>query len=283
VYNCVLATGNRWFAKNAGMMSGIFLMCFGAGSLIFGPLSTALMKQIGWSKTFIVLGILFAIVFTITSFQVVLPKESLVPITDEKVKGTRTNITTTEMLKHKNFWFYLGWSTLFSAVGLGLVGQVFTISSSFHMSDMNAAYMVSLVAVCNGLGRFFFGSIYDIKGRNVTMTVISFITMTGVVLLSIAVKNNLVMLLFGAFIFMGFGYGGITPNNSNFIRDYFGVKNYAMNFSIVNFNLLISVFIGQGVGSSLYMMTGAYFYSAVVMLVLCITGFVCSLKIKAYV
>lgn len=280
VYNCVLSTGNRWFAKNAGMMSGIFLMCFGSGSLIFGPLSTALMNKIGWSKTFVILGILFVIVFFITSFQVAPPNENYVLKTEEKVSTSDNDIKALEMIKHKNFWFYITWSTLFSAVGLGLVGQVFTISSSFHMSDMTSSYMVSLVAVCNGIGRFFFGTIYDMKGRKLTMNIISFGTIIGVVLLSIAVKNNLPILLYGAFIFMGFGYGGITPNNSNFIRNFFGTENYPMNFSIVNFNLLVSVFIGQYVGSKLYMLTGTYFYSAIAMLVLCIVGFICNVFIK---
>lgn len=281
VYNCVLTAGNRWFANKAGMMTGIFLMCFGSGSLIFGPLSTSLMKSIGWRQTFIILGILFVVVFTITSFFVVMPKESEIAPAIAKAATSLADVKTKDMLKRSNFWFYFAWSTLLSAVGLGIVGQVFTISSTFNMTDMVCSYMISLVAVCNGIGRFCFGSIYDIKGRKFTMTTVSLVAATGVILLAIAIQSNMAVLLVAAFILMGFGYGGITPSNSNFIRDFFGLKHYSTNFSIINFNLLISVFLGQWVGSSLYMKTGGYFATAMAMLVLCVAGFTSNLFIKS--
>jgi OFA family oxalate/formate antiporter-like MFS transporter len=281
VYNCVLSVGNRWFADRAGMMTGIFLMCFGSGSLIFGPLSTSLMGSLGWRETFVILGILFILVFTLTSFWVYMPGDNVQIKPKTKVAGITVDVSTQDMFKTRNFWFYFVWSTLLSAVGLGIVGQVFTISNTFKMSDMVCSYMVSLVAVCNGIGRFCFGSIYDIKGRKLTMTVVSLVALVGVGLLAIAIQSGTAAILVAAFIFMGFGYGGITPSNSNFIRDYFGLKHYPTNFSIINFNLLISVFVGQWAGSSLYMKTGGYMATAIAMLVLCVLGFLSSLNIRA--
>jgi OFA family oxalate/formate antiporter-like MFS transporter len=281
VYNCVLSVGNRWFADRAGMMTGIFLMCFGSGSLIFGPLSTSLMGSLGWRETFVILGILFILVFTLTSFWVYMPGDNVQIKPKTKVAGITVDVSTQDMFKTRNFWFYFVWSTLLSAVGLGIVGQVFTISNTFQMSDMVCSYMVSLVAVCNGIGRFCFGSIYDIKGRKLTMTVVSLVALVGVGLLAIAIQSGTAAILVAAFIFMGFGYGGITPSNSNFIRDYFGLKHYPTNFSIINFNLLISVFVGQWAGSSLYMKTGGYMATAIAMLVLCVLGFLSSLNIRA--
>jgi OFA family oxalate/formate antiporter-like MFS transporter len=280
VYNCVLSIGNRWFADRAGMMTGIFLMCFGAGSLIFGPVSTSLMADIGWRQTFVMLGIAFVLVFTLTSFFVFMPGADRKIHAKAKAVNTNEEATTGQMLKRKNFWFYFIWSTLLSAVGLGIVGQVFTISSTFQMSDMICSYMISLVSVCNGIGRFCFGSVYDIKGRKLTMTMVSIVAAIGAGMLALAIQTGIAAMLVIAFIFMGFGYGGITPSNSNFIRDYFGIKHYPTNFSIINFNLLISVFVGQWVGSSLYMQTGGYFATAITMFILCLLGFTSSLMIK---
>ena len=44
VYNCVLSTGNRWFPDKAGLIAGLLLMFFGAGSLILSPFSNLLLS-----------------------------------------------------------------------------------------------------------------------------------------------------------------------------------------------------------------------------------------------
>jgi len=280
VYNCVLATGNAWYKGRNGMMSGLFLMCFGAGSLIFGPLSTAMMNGIGWRKTFIFLGVLFLAAFTVTSFQVIMPPDTEMKNENKKAGGKANDVATREMLKRTDFWIYFAWSTLFSAVGLGFVGQVFTISSSFGLTDMISSYMVSLVSICNGLGRFCFGSIFDIKGRKFTMDLISAVTVLATSILILAVRTNVTVLLYAAIIFLGLGFGGVAPTNSNFIRSYYGSANYSANFGIINFNVLISVFMGQFVGSSIYMYTGGYFYPAVAMLVISVLGTVLIKRLK---
>ena len=40
VYNCILATGNRWFPDKGGLIAGLLLMFFGARSLVLSPLSS---------------------------------------------------------------------------------------------------------------------------------------------------------------------------------------------------------------------------------------------------
>lgn len=280
VYNCVLSTGNVWYTEKPGIMSGLFLMCFGAGSLIFGPISTAMMKSMGWSKTFIALGLIFLAVFIITSFQVVMPPKVEGKEIPVKYNDDGLDLGIRKVLKRSSFWIYLAWSTSLSAVGLGFVGQVFTISNSFGLTDMASSYMISIVAVGNGFGRLCFGSLYDVKERKITMNLISLITIAGTTILAFAVCLRMIPLIYLSFIFLGLGYGGITPTNSNYVRRFYGTGNYAVNFSSVNFNLLVSVFIGQYIGSTLYMNSGSYFYTAIAMIILSTVGFICSLFIK---
>ena len=109
-----------------------------------------------------------------------------------------------------------------------------------------------MVSASNGIGRLVFGTIYDRKGRKTTMGVIAGSSILGTLMLVAAVMSGSSVLLIAAFAFMSLGYGGITPTNSNFIRDFYGQEHYPVNFSIVNFNLLVSSFLGQYIGSSLY-------------------------------
>lgn len=276
VYNCVLSTGNAWFKGRNGLMTGLFLMCFGAGSLLLGPLITALMDHVGWSRTFVILGVLFFIVFACTAPQVCMPEENQDDAPERCAAGhevSSDSFSSKEMVKHPGFWYYLLWSTILSAVGLALVGQAATIAGTFGFSSMQASLTVSMVSASNGVGRLIFGSIYDKKGRKLTMGIIALSSIFGTLMLLCSILWGTSALLIVAFIFMSFGYGGITPTNSNFIRDFYGPEHYPVNFSLINFNLLVSSFLGQYIGSSLYLSTGSYAVPAAVMLLICTAGF----------
>lgn len=281
VYNCVLATGNRWFPDKGGLIAGLLLMFFGAGSLFLSPLSNWLISDFGLRKAFFIIGILFTAVFVIGGFSVVSPGEKQ---TADEVDGAKVSsspdFTPKEMLKTKSFWLYMVWCIMVSTIGIALLGQIATISDSVGMTGAKAALMVSLFAVFNGLGRLFFGGFYDKKGRLITMTVFGILfTLGGFTFIIGIAKNNVAFIVLSLVLF-GVAYGGVTPTNANFARSFFGNKNYATNFSIVNFNLLVTVFAGQFVGSTLYMKTGGYIATATVITVLSVISLIIQLFIR---
>ena len=51
------------------------------------------------------------------------------------------------------------------------------------------------------------------------------------------------------FIVTGLGYGGAPTMGSAVISDFFGQKNYPVNFSINNMNLLVASFAGTIAGA----------------------------------
>ncbi|MBR5991709.1 MAG: MFS transporter [Clostridia bacterium] len=287
VYNCVLATGNRWFPDKGGLVAGLLLMFFGAGSLFLSPLSNWLMASFGIRRAFTVIGIMFLFVFIMGSFFVVSPNENegeelkkLISAEDKPVKKMPPDFETKEMLKTGSFWMYMLWCVMVSTIGIALLGQIATISDFVGMSGTKAALMVSLFAVFNGLGRLFFGGFYDKKGRLLTMSIFGvFFTIAAVALLFGVTKAS-VTLIIVAFVLFGIAYGGVTPTNANFARSFFGNKNYATNFSLVNFNLLVTVFLGQFVGSTLYMKTGNYTATAIAILILSVLSLILQFFIK---
>ncbi|MBO4446326.1 MAG: MFS transporter [Clostridia bacterium] len=287
VYNCVLATGNRWFPDKGGLVAGLLLMFFGAGSLFLSPLSNWLMASFGIRRAFTVIGIMFLFVFIMGSFFVVSPNEKegeelkkLISAEDKPAKKMPPDFETKEMLKTGSFWMYMLWCVMVSTIGIALLGQIATISDFVGMSGTKAALMVSLFAVFNGLGRLFFGGFYDKKGRLLTMSIFGvFFTIAAVALLFGVTKAS-VTLIIVAFVLFGIAYGGVTPTNANFARSFFGNKNYATNFSLVNFNLLVTVFLGQFVGSTLYMKTGNYTATAIAILILSVLSLILQFFIK---
>ena len=270
VYNCVLSTGNKWFPDKGGFIAGLLLMFFGAGSLFLSPLSNALIASLGLKVAFIIIGLLFLAIFIAGGFQVKVPTSDVElpkPVANEN-GVTPPDFAPKDMIKTRNFILFFIWCIMVSSIGMALLGQIATISGSVGMSDARCALMVSLFAVFNGIGRFVFGSFYDKKGRLLTMTIFGVLFTIGGISLFFGVRSSSIALVVVALSLFGIAYGGVTPTNANFARSYYGNKNYATNFSLVNFNLLVAVFLGQYVGSTLYMQSGGYEATAIALTVL---------------
>ncbi len=288
VYNCVLSTGNRWYPDKAGLIAGLLLMFFGAGSLILSPISNALLSLFGLKISFTIIGIVFAAVLILGGINVRAPSKSEASLfsnaEDTSIAKEKTfqvkDFEPKEMLKTANFWIYFIWCILVSAIGLAILGQIATLSSYVGMNETMCALMVSLFAVCSGVGRFFFGSFYDKKGRFLTMSIFGILFTLGGISMIIGVMNSSSLFTVFSLIFFGTAYGGVTPTNANFARSFFGNRNYATNYSLVNFNLLVAVFLGQFVGSTLYMKTGGYFATAVAITVISVASLFLQFFIK---
>ncbi len=285
VYNVVLATANCWYPDRPGFISGLLLMAFGTGSLVLGPLATWLIKQYGWHTTMLSLGIVFLAVFLLTSARVRSPsheEQSAIPARSSSLRTSTSGLGLAPgaMLRQRDFWLYLVWCTLLTAIGLALVGQVFTIATSFALPDLTASYLVGVVSVCNGLGRIVFGALYDRLGRWQTMLLITACPIIGAGRLILATQTKNIAVMVPALMVIAAGYGGSVPTNANFVRQYYGNTHYATNFSIVNFNILLAVFIGQYVGSSLYMRTGSYLAMALAIIGLAAVALLANMLIK---
>src|SRR5438045_1963056 len=58
-YATPIPVASKWFPDRRGLVVGLMVGGYGAGSAIFGPLATALIGSVGWRATFQILGILF--------------------------------------------------------------------------------------------------------------------------------------------------------------------------------------------------------------------------------
>jgi OFA family oxalate/formate antiporter-like MFS transporter len=104
-----------------------------------------------------------------------------------------------------------------------------------------------------------------------------YIISTVILLVSSATGSFAILII--AYVLVGFAYGGITPTNSAFISKFFGKKNYALNFSIVNLNLLIASYLPQ-VASKLQDATGNYNGTFYYMMILALIALVMLAFIK---
>ena len=286
-YNAVMSTISAWFPDKQGLISGVLLMGFGLSAFIVGKIYTAVTPSDGsdaWQTTFFWLGIILFVVLMICSFFFVKPGADFVPPTTAKKKIVRepaSDIKTGVMLKKASFWLYYVWAILISAAGLVLVSQANGIAKQVgtEVPQGTIATVVGLISILNGIGRVFFGSLFDKKGYRTTMIIDMIIFVIAGAILGAALVMGSFPLIVVGFIVGGFTYGGVTPTNSAIISDFFGRSNFSLNFSMINTNLLIASF-ASTIAGNLYDKTQSYMSSVIMMIGVTVVGFFVFLGIK---
>lgn len=290
-YSAVMGTVGKWFPDKQGMISGILLMGFGISSFLIGRVYAAVTPSsadaIGnWRTSFRVIGIVSAVVLAVCGFFIRKPGDDFIPPQGAEKKKKRVNPVAQEtktslMMKRPAFWLYYLWAVLLSAGGLALVSQARGIATEVgtEISAGTIATVVGLISIFNGVGRVILGTLYDKIGRSTLMQIVNVLfIITGGVLIFALSSGNFTVLTAG-FVIGGLAYGGITPTNSAFVSDYYGMQYYPKNFSIINTNLIIASF-GSTIAGALYDSTQSFLSTCLMILGLAVAGIFASFGIN---
>lgn len=266
-YNSVLNIMPRWFPDNPGLISGVLLMGFGSSSLIIGTMFTYFtsMEAGAWRDSFLFLGVLISITILVCSLFFKTPKPDEFLRTKESGDKNKNasdqglELSSGQMLRRSGFWTFFIWSTLLSGMGLAIIAQAKPIASmiSTGLSAGAISLIVGLISVFNGLGRIIMGGMFDKSGRKITMYAINIISLVCALLLIAALALKSLPLVIAGFLGSGIAYGGCPTMSASFIRLFYGQKNYPVNLSVMNLNLLAASFFGT-IAGILYDASGSY-------------------------
>lgn len=274
-YNSVMSVMTKWFPAIQGTISGVLLMGFGSSSMILGSVFTAMTGAPGsWRGFFQMMGIVMAVVMVVGSFFFKLPSADLLPAAKAK-SSALGDFTPTQMICKPSFWLFFLWAILISGIGLAVISQAkpFADAIGVGVSTATITLVVGFISVCNGLGRVIFGGLFDKIGWRLTMNIVNAVSLASVLILVAALLMNHFVLVVAGFIVTGLAYGGAPTMGSAFIGRFFGQKNYPVNFSIGNMNLLVASFAGTLAGM-LYDMSQSYFSTLIAIGICSVVAFV---------
>lgn len=275
-YNCIIGGVNKWFPDRVGFSSGILLMGFGFGGMILGSVVNILINNYGLMSTFVVLALLIFIVFIIGALIIKTPEVQNIKKADEKVANS-VQYTTGGMLKTNVFWCFFFWTVAVSASGLLVINSAATIAVAFGAP----AILGLLVSVFNGFGRVIFGQIFDKQGYFKSMILNNIILLIAGVSLVLGSVIHSVIFIFIGLLLVGICYGGAPSLTSSVIHSFFGTKHYPQNFSIANFALIPSAFIGPLISSGLLeRFNGVYTYTFTMIILFSILALILSLLLR---
>lgn len=269
----------KWFPPaKTGMIAGIVVSGFGLASVYAAPLANWLTSEYGLQKTIMILGIAFTIVVVGLSQMLVQPDRvifktaSAVGANSRANTGEKEDFSSGEMLK--TWQFYIIWFMYACGAGAGLmvIGKLAAIAK-IQASIELGFILVAILAVGNGGGRILAGIVSDFIGRRATLFGCFVMQAVLVILLSQAKGESIlatvpVLALISALI--GANYGANLSLFPSMTKDFYGLKNFGMNYGLVFTSWGVGGFMLAMLAGKVYVKTQSFsfaYYCSSVLLV----------------
>ena len=182
-----------------------------------------------------------------------------------------------QMLSRPSFWISFVYMTCLVAVGNSVISFAKDLAISTGAGAALATTLVGVLSACNGLGRILTGALFDAAGRRFTMIAANVLTILASGITLIAVYASSLPLCIIGLCLTGMSYGSSPTVSSAFSSAFYGMKHFATNFSIMNFNLMIASFVATAC-SSLLEIQGTY--TAPFILLLALSGLALALNLS---
>jgi MFS family permease len=274
----------KWFPPaKTGMIAGIVVAGFGLASVYIAPLGTWLINRFGLSQSMLIFGVAFLVVVCVLAQFLINPPAGYVH-PDARATATKpaaptgTDFAPSEMMKTGTFYKLWLMFCVGSGAGLMIIGSVAGMAKS-GMGSM-AWIVVALMAVGNASGRIIAGIVSDRIGRANTLFIM--LSFQAVIIFSLMfIAENQVILLVLAATFIGFNYGTNLSLFPSVTKDFFGLKNFGVNYGLVFSAWGVGGFIFPRVSQMIVAYTGSSQMAYILAAALLLTGAALALMTKS--
>lgn len=246
-YGVPLAVVGRWFPDKRGLALGITLAGFGGSPLVSANVAAALIKSVGPMQTFLYFGSAFIIIVSILFIPFRYPKEGWKPMgwTPPSANHFCTmDFDMEQMASTSTFYGLFLCYTIGCLAGLMAIGISSPVAQEIIKVDAGtAATFVGVFAIFNGAGRPIFGVLTNKLTPRIA-AIISYIIILVCSLGMLTVGQGSIALYVVCFIGFWLCLGGWLAIAPTATTSFFGVKNYAKNYSLVYFAYGVGAILG---------------------------------------
>jgi len=288
-YSSATPPALKWFPPaKTGLIAGLVVSGFGLASLYIAPLAKYLLGVWGLQQAMMFFGVAFLFVVCGLSLLLTNPPQGYVP-EGVTTKGSGINVVpstpqiekgASEMMKTLAFWKL--WIVYFIGAGAGLmvIGSVAGMAKK-SMGDA-AFWVVAIMAVGNAAGRIVAGVLSDRIGRSTTLVMMlmfqAILMFACIPVMGTASASAFVLVMLATFI--GFNYGTNLSLFPSFTKDFWGLKNFGINYGLVFTAWGVGGFVMSRVSQMLKASSGNFTTSFIFAGVLLIVGAVVALTLR---
>lgn len=272
----------KWFAPSKkGMVTGVVVAGIGLASVFYSPTANALIRSVGISMTFMILGVCAFVVILALSTLLVNPPVGYVPsgaasggaasggaaaakpgsatakkagTVSHAATGVIVDIDSRTMLRRPDFvllWLMLAFA---SAAGLMVIGHAASIAKvQAHWEG--GFVLVILMAVFNASGRLFGGAISDRIGKTTLLRVI--FGLQAVNMLAMLFASSIPALACCVAV-AGLSYGATFSIFPAIVMEKYGMRNFGANYGFIMTAWGLGGVIGPMTAAAVLDATGAY-------------------------
>ena len=261
-YSTPTPVGSKWFPDKRGLVIGLMVGGYGAGSAIIGPVATSLVAQVGWRATFQILGAVF---FVMTMAGTALLKNppagyrppNWTPASTAASAGR--DFTTREVLATPTFYALWVAYCLGTTAGLMVISQLVPFARSAGISATAAALAVTVGAFGNAGGRILSGWMSDTLGRLATLRTMILLSAVAMPALFIWREQITPFYLLVAVVY--WCYGTQLSVFASTAADFYGTRNLGMNYGVLFTAWGAAGILGPAIAARVYDRFGAYRYA----------------------
>jgi MFS transporter, OFA family, oxalate/formate antiporter len=254
------SVGSKWFPDKRGLIIGLMVGGFGAGSGIFGPLATALIAQYGWRATFQIYALLFFVMTMTATWLVKNPPPGYRPAgwDPASVRGATTgvDVPAAQMVRTQTFWALWIAFCLGTTAGTMVISQLVPFARNAGHSIAAAAFALTVGAIGSASGRVLSGWMSDHAGRLNTIRVMLIVQMIAMPALFLIREN--VTLFYALLAVVYYCYGTQLSVYASTSADFYGTKNVGFNYGLLLLAWGVASILGPFLGGRVFVMTGEY-------------------------
>jgi OFA family oxalate/formate antiporter-like MFS transporter len=226
-YITPVSTLVKWFPDKRGLATGMAIMGFGFAALIFGPVMQSLFEAVGVSYAFYILGAIYMTLILLSARYIEKPPEGYLPEgfkpgQGKVIKEDISNIDANQALRTKRFYYI--WIMMFINISCGIAVIAAAspmMQEKLNYTPMEAAAVVGLIGVFNGLGRILWSGLSDFMGRaNTYILFFAFQIIAFMLLPKLSMELAFLVVLFTVITMYGGGFATLPA----FLGDLFGTK-----------------------------------------------------------
>src|SRR4051794_6205851 len=255
------SVGSKWFPDKRGLVIGLMVGGYGAGSGVFGPLALSLIDRVGWRSTFQILSLVFLAMTMTGAYLLKNPPPGFVPAgwDPSQVRGaTRRggDVQAADMVRTPTFWALWVAYCLGTTAGTMVISQLVPFARNSGHSAAVAAFALTVGALGSASGRVLSGWISDYTGRLNTLRVMLVVSAAAMPLLFLLREN---LALFYVLLFtVYYCYGTQLSVYASTSADFFGTRNVGFNYGLLLLAWGVAAIVGPFLGGRVYVATGQY-------------------------
>jgi nitrate/nitrite transporter NarK len=280
-YSSATPPALKWFPPaKTGLIAGLVVSGFGLASLYIAPLSKYLLDVWGLQPAMMFFGIAFLIVVCSLSLLLTNPPQNYVPqgvvpagnTSSSKSGNPQEEKSASEVMKTGTFWRL--WFIYFIGAGAGLM-VIGSVAGMAKKSMGEGAFaVVAIMAIGNAGGRVIAGMLSDKIGRSATLLIMllfqALLMFACIPVMGSASASTFALVMLATLI--GFNYGTNLSLFPSLTKDFWGLKNFGMNYGIVFTAWGVGGFVMSRISQMLKADTGSFTSSFIFAGILLVVG-----------